>query len=105
MELLRAGGYDHDVNARDAVSGPGQVPDLDALPPYAMVTQYAAADYLEVLPGKVGWLVFRGHLRGDRHGVTVKSVREEKQWRSSTSRRQKARRIIRDAFGTLLDSM
>lgn len=93
------------MNGAGALPEPGQVPDLDALPPRAMVTQYAAAHYLQISPGKVGWLVFRGHLIGWRFGVTAESVRDEKQWRSSASRGQKIRRAIRDAFGTLLDGL
>ena len=105
MEPLTTGGYDHDVDARDATSGSAQVPELDGLPSGALVTQYEAARYLEVSLGKVGWLVFRGHLSGSRHGVTAGSVRDEKQWRSSASRGQKTRRIIRDTLGTLLDGL
>lgn len=93
------------MDARDAITGPGQVPELDALPSGVMVTQHEAARYLEVSLGKVGWLVFRGHLSGSRSGVTAGSVREEKQWRSSASRAQKIRRVIRDAFGSFLDGL
>lgn len=91
--------------ARDALSGPGQVPELDAPPSGVMVTQYEAARYLEVSLGKVGWLVFCGHLSGSRYGVTAGSLRKEKQWCSSASRGQKIRRIFRDTFGALLDGL
>lgn len=69
------------------------------------MTQYEAARYLEVSLGKVGWLVFRGHLSGSRYGVTAGSLRKEKQWRSSASRGHKIRRIFRDTFGALLDGL
>lgn len=66
------------------VDGPGRIPlpeehapGFDALPPAAMVTQHEAARYLGVSPGKVGWLVFRTHLEGSRHGVTAGSLRRE----------------------------
>jgi hypothetical protein len=56
-----------------------------------MVTQYEAARYLGVSPAKVGWLVFREHLKGSRYEVTVDSVRKEKQWRATASTGQKIR--------------
>jgi hypothetical protein len=68
-----------------------------------MVTQYEAASYLGVSPAKVGWLVFREHLKGSRYGVTVGSVRKEKQWRATASTGQKIRRILRDTLWTILD--
>jgi hypothetical protein len=92
------------------VDGPGriplpeqQAPGFDALPSAAMVTQHEAARYLGVSPGKIGWLVFRGHLAGSRHGVTAGSLRREKQWRATASPGQKVRRVLTDALQTLLD--
>jgi hypothetical protein len=70
-----------------------------------MVTQYEAARYLGVSPAKVGWLVFREHLEGSRHGVTVSSVRKEKQWRATASTSQKIRRALHDALWTILDGI
>ena len=80
-----------------------QAPGLDALPSAAMVPQHEAARYLGVSPGKIGWLVFRGHLTGSRHGVTAGSLRREKQWRTTASPGQKIRRVLADALRTLLD--
>lgn len=80
-----------------------QASELDTLPSAAMVTQYEAARYLGVSPAKVGWLVAREHLTGSRHGVTVGSARDEKQWRATASPGQKIRRVLRDALGTILD--
>jgi hypothetical protein len=92
------------------MDGPGritlpeeQASGYDALPPAAMVTQYEAARYLGVSPGKIGWLVFREHLAGSRYGVTVGSLRREKQWRATASPAQKARHVLADALRTLLD--
>lgn len=80
-----------------------QAPGLDALPPAAMVPQPEAARYLGVSPWKIGWLVFRGHLAGSRHGVTAGSLRREKQWRAAASPGQKIRRALADTLRTLLD--
>jgi hypothetical protein len=82
-----------------------QASELDTLPSAAIVTQYEAARYLGVSPAKVGWLVFRGHLKGSRYGVTVGSVRDERRWRATASVGQKIRRILRDALGSILDAI
>jgi hypothetical protein len=70
-----------------------------------MVTQYEAARYLGVSIGKIGWLVFRGHLTGSRHGVTVGSLREARQWRATASPGQKLRRVLADTLRSLLDGL
>jgi hypothetical protein len=80
-----------------------QAPGLDTLPPAAMLPQHEAARYLGVSPGKIGWLVFRGHLAGSRHGVTADSLRRERQWRTTASPGQKIKRVLADALRTLLD--
>lgn len=80
-----------------------QAPGLDALPSAAMVPQHDAARYLAVSPGKIGWLVFRGHLTGSHLGVTVGSLRTEKQWRTTASPGQKTKRVLADALRALLD--
>lgn len=67
-----------------------------------MVSQHEAARYLGVSLG-TGWLVFRGHLAGSRDGVTVGSLRKEKQWRTAASPGQKIKRVLADALRTLLD--
>jgi hypothetical protein len=72
-----------------------QIPDIDALPAAAMVSQYEAARYLGVSAAKVGWLVYREYLKGSRYGVTVGSLQREKQWRAAVSRRQKIKRCLR----------
>ena len=91
------------VDSRDRPPSDELVSRVDALPSAAMVTQYEAARYLGVSPAKVGWLVAREHLTGSRHGVTVGSARDEKQWRATASPGQKIRRVLRDALGTILD--
>lgn len=80
-----------------------QAPGVDDLPSAALVPQHKAARYLRVTPGKIGWLVFRGHLAGSRHGVTAGSLRREKQWRATASPGQKARRVLADTLRTLID--
>ena len=82
-----------------------QASEFDTLPSAAMATQYEAARYLGVSPAKVGWLVFRKHLDGSRHGVTVGSVRKEKQWRATASAIQKIQRALHDALWTILDGL
>lgn len=91
------------VATREGLSPEEQVSEVDTLPSAAMVTQYEAARYLGVSPAKVGWLVVRGHLKGSRYGVTVGSVRKEKQWRATASTGRKMRRILHDALWTFLD--
>ena len=93
-----------------AVDSPGrmplpeeQAPGLDAMPPAAMVPQREAARYLGVSPWKIGWLVFRGHLTGSRHGATAGSIRREELWRATASPGQKIRRVLADTLRTLLD--
>jgi hypothetical protein len=70
-----------------------------------MVTQYEAARYLGISPAKVGWLVFREHLKGSRHGVTVGSVLKEKRWRATASAGQKFKRLLHDALWSILDGL
>ena len=82
-----------------------QVPGPDHLPSAAMATQHEAARYLGISVGKIGWLVFRGHLAGSRHGVTVGSLRKERQWRATASTGQRIRRVLADALRTLLDGL
>jgi hypothetical protein len=82
-----------------------QAPGPDDLPSAAMVTQYEAARYLGVSVGKIGWLVFRGHLTGSRHGVTVGSLRKERQWRATASPGQKICRVLADALRSILDGL
>jgi hypothetical protein len=80
-----------------------QVPVPDHLPSAAMVTQHEAARYLGVSIGKIGWLVYRGHLTGSRHGVTVGTLRKERQWRATASPGQKIRRVLADSVRSILD--
>ena len=91
------------VDSRDRPSSGELVSRIDALPSAAMVTHYEAASYLGVSPAKVGWLMIREHLKGSRYGVTVGSVRKEKQWRATASTGQKIGRVLRDALRTILD--
>jgi excisionase family DNA binding protein len=67
------------------------------------VTYQQAASYLGVSPAKVNWLIARKHLQGTRYvdGVTVGSVRKEKQWRATASTAQKTGRVIGDALSVI----
>ena len=90
------------------VNGPARNPDeqppgIDDLPSAEIISQHDAAHYLGVSPAKIGWLVSRQHLAGNRHGVTASSLRTEERWRATASPGQKIRRVLADALRTVLD--
>lgn len=92
---LREGRIVHTIPAMDNpgyVRREGSAPDIDALSAAETVTVNEAASYLGDSRAAVSWLVERGILQGSHGGVTVGSVREERQWRATASRAQKLRR-------------
>lgn len=88
--------------APDSQSQPG---DLDGLPSGGTLSQHDAASCLKVSVSKVGWLVFRGHLVGDRHHVTAASVKAEMQWRANASVSQRIKRMLSDALKAVTDGL
>lgn len=75
------------------------------MPSAAFVRQYDAARYLGISHWKVGWLVQREHLLGSRLGVTVGSLRKEKQWRDTASPGEKIKRVLTDTVKSIIDGL
>jgi hypothetical protein len=90
------------VDSQDRPSSGAPVSKVDTLPSAALVSYQQAASYLGVSPAKVNWLMGRKHLQGTRYGVTVGSVRKEKQWRATASTVRKTGRVIGDALSLIL---